>query len=40
MLKRISVILSFEDNQYDIIFANYVLEHIPDDTKAMELYRV
>ena len=33
--------LPFEDNQYDIILCNHVLEHIPDDTKAMqELYRV
>lgn len=33
--------LPFEDNSYDIIFCNHVLEHIPDDTKAMqELYRV
>ena len=33
--------LPFEDNAYDIIFCNHVLEHIPDDTKAMqELYRV
>jgi SAM-dependent methyltransferase len=33
--------LPFEDNQYDVIFCNHVLEHIPDDTKAMqELYRV
>jgi SAM-dependent methyltransferase len=33
--------LPFEDNRYDIIFCNHVLEHIPDDTKAMqELYRV
>lgn len=33
--------LPFEDNQYDFIFCNHVLEHIPDDTKAMqELYRV
>lgn len=33
--------LPFEDNEYDIIFCNHVLEHIPDDTKAMqELYRV
>ena len=33
--------LPFEDNQYDIIFCNHVLEHIPNDTKAMqELYRV
>nr|WP_314864557.1 methyltransferase domain-containing protein [uncultured Flavobacterium sp.] len=33
--------LPFEDNQYDVIFCNHVLEHIPDDNKAMqELYRV
>lgn len=33
--------LPFEDNSYDIIFCNHVLEHIPDDGKAMmELYRV
>jgi SAM-dependent methyltransferase len=33
--------LPFEDNLYDIILCNHVLEHIPDDTKAMqELYRV
>ena len=33
--------LPFEDNAYDIIFCNHVLEHIPDDTKAMqELFRV
>lgn len=33
--------LPFQDNQYDIILCNHVLEHIPDDTKAMqELYRV
>lgn len=33
--------LPFEDNSYNIIFCNHVLEHIPDDTKAMqELYRV
>ncbi|WP_459213071.1 class I SAM-dependent methyltransferase [Aquimarina rhabdastrellae] len=33
--------LPFEDNTYDIIFCNHVLEHIPDDTKAMqELLRV
>ncbi|MBA4277746.1 class I SAM-dependent methyltransferase [Flavobacterium sp.] len=33
--------LPFEDNSYDIIFCNHVLEHIPDDTKAMhELYRI
>lgn len=33
--------LPFQDNQYDIILCNHVLEHIPDDTKAMqELIRV
>ena len=33
--------LPFENNSYDIILCNHVLEHIPDDTKAMqELYRV
>ena len=33
--------LPFEDNQYDVILCNHVLEHIQDDTKAMqELYRV
>jgi SAM-dependent methyltransferase len=33
--------LPFEDNSFDVIFCNHVLEHIPDDTKAMqELYRV
>ncbi len=28
--------LPFEKDQYDIIFCNHVLEHIPDDTKAMQ----
>ncbi len=33
--------LPFEDNTYDVILCNHVLEHIPDDTKAMqELFRV
>lgn len=33
--------LPFTDNEYDVIFCNHVLEHIPNDTKAMqELYRV
>ncbi|NNE30953.1 MAG: methyltransferase domain-containing protein [Winogradskyella sp.] len=33
--------LPFEDDSYDVILCNHVLEHIPNDTKAMqELYRV
>ena len=33
--------LPFEDNSFDIILCNHVLEHIEDDHKAMtELYRV
>lgn len=33
--------LPFQDSTYDVILCNHVLEHIPDDTKAMqELLRV
>jgi SAM-dependent methyltransferase len=33
--------LPFEDNHFDVIFCNHVLEHIPDDVHAMrELCRV
>lgn len=33
--------LPFEDNSFDMIFCNHVLEHIEDDNRAMsELYRV
>ena len=28
--------LPFENDQYDLILCNHVLEHIPDDTKAMQ----
>ena len=33
--------LPFNDNSFDVVFCNHVLEHISDETKAMqELYRV
>ncbi|GGW23207.1 SAM-dependent methyltransferase [Arenibacter certesii] len=33
--------LPFQDNTYDVVLCNHVLEHIQDDTQAMkELYRI
>lgn len=33
--------LPFQDNEFDVVFCNHVLEHISDDYKAMsELFRV
>jgi SAM-dependent methyltransferase len=33
--------LPFKDNSFDVVFCNHLLEHISNDTKAMqELYRV
>lgn len=33
--------LPFSDNEFDVILCNHVLEHIPNDIKAMqELYRI
>ena len=33
--------IPFEDNYFDVILCNHILEHIPDDRKAMsELFRV
>ena len=33
--------LPFKDNEFDVVFCNHVLEHIPDDIRAMqELYRI
>ena len=41
MVKEDITQLSFTDNSFDLIFCSHVLEHIPDDIKAMqEVYRV
>lgn len=41
MVKEDITQLSFQDNSFDLIFCSHVLEHIPDDIKAMqEVHRV
>lgn len=41
MLKMDITNITFDDNTFDVIICNHVLEHVPDDRKAMsELYRV
>lgn len=39
--KEDATAFSFADQSFDVVIANHVLEHIPDDLKAMsEIYRV
>lgn len=41
MIKMDITNITFADNTFDVIICNHVLEHVPDDAKAMsELYRV
>lgn len=41
MVKMDITNIKYEDNYFDVIICNHVLEHIPDDHRAMsELYRV
>lgn len=41
MIKLDITNITFDDNTFDVILCNHVLEHVPDDGKAMsELYRV
>jgi SAM-dependent methyltransferase len=42
VVKKVNIVnIPFEDNYFDVILCNHVLEHIPDDSLAIsELYRV